>query len=152
MAEDGDEEAVGVARIDDDLRDLLAVAQAEVRPGPAGVGRLVDAVADGEVGPLQAFAAGDVDDVGIRGRDGDGPDRARRLVVEDGMPGAAVVGRLPDAAVADADVEDVGLGGHAGDGPRAAGAVRADRAPAHLAEELLVERLGGERGRSDEER
>ena len=63
MAEDGDEEAVRIVRIDGDRRDLLAVAQAEVRPGLAGVGRFVDAVAGGEVGALQAFAAADVDDV-----------------------------------------------------------------------------------------
>ncbi len=65
MAEDGGEDAVGIARIDDDLRDLLAVAKAEVDPGAAGVGRFVDAVADGEVGPLEAFARSDVDDVGL---------------------------------------------------------------------------------------
>ena len=45
MAEHGDEQPVGVPRVDHDLRDLLAVAQAEMRPGLAGVGRLVDAVA-----------------------------------------------------------------------------------------------------------
>ena len=38
-----------------------------MRPGLAGVGGFVDAVADGEVGALQAFAAADVDDVGIGG-------------------------------------------------------------------------------------
>ena len=43
------------------------VAQAEVRPGLAGVGRLVDAVADREIGPRQAFAAADVEDVGSEG-------------------------------------------------------------------------------------
>ena len=93
MAEHRDEDAVGIARIDGDLRDLLAVAQAEVRPGLAGVGGLVDAVADGEVGALQAFAAADVDDVRVRRRDRERADRAGRLVVEDRLPGAAVVGR-----------------------------------------------------------
>ena len=57
MAEHGDEDAVRVARVDRDLRDLLPVAQAEVRPGGAGVARAVDAVAGGEVGTLQALAA-----------------------------------------------------------------------------------------------
>ena len=63
MAQHRDEQAVRVARIDDDLRNLLAVAQAQVRPGLAGVGGLVDAVAGGEVGALQPLAAADVDDV-----------------------------------------------------------------------------------------
>ena len=49
------------------LGNLLRVAQAEMRPRLARVGRLVDAVADREVGPRQAFAAADVDDVRIGG-------------------------------------------------------------------------------------
>jgi hypothetical protein len=65
------------------LRDLLRVAQAEVRPVCAGVRRLVDAVADGQVGPRQAFAAADVDDVRIGRRHGDPADRAGWLIVED---------------------------------------------------------------------
>ena len=111
VAEHGDEELVGIARIDGDLRDLLAVAQAEMRPRLAGVGGFVDAVAGGEIGTLQSFAAAGVDDVGIGGRDGERADGAGGLVVEDGVPGAAVIGGLPDAAVAHADVEDVGLPG-----------------------------------------
>ena len=61
-----DEEPVGIAGIDGHLGNLLAVAQAEVRPGLAGVGGLVDAVADGEVWPMQSFAAADVNDVADR--------------------------------------------------------------------------------------
>ena len=94
------------------------------------VGGFVDAVADGEIGPLQAFAAADVDDVGIGRRDGERADGAGRLIVEDRLPGAAVVGGLPDAAVVDADVEDVGLAGHAGRPDGAAAAERADHPPA----------------------
>ena len=150
VAEDRGEDATGVPRVDDDLRDLLAVAQAEMGPGAAGVGRLVDAIADGEVGPLQALARSDIDDVGIRRRDGDRPDGAGRLVVKDGAPDPAVVGRLPHAAVADADVEDVGLRRNARDGPGAAGPVGADRPPAHFAEHPLVEGLGCKRGRCDD--
>jgi len=62
---DGDEEPVGVARIDRELRNLLAVAQTEVRPGFARVSRLVDAVSDRQVWSMQTFAAADVDDVRI---------------------------------------------------------------------------------------
>ena len=91
MAQHGGEEMVGIARIDGQRGNLLAVAQAEVRPGLAGVGGFVDAVADGEIGTLQAFAAGDVNDVRIRGRDRDGANGLRGFVVEDGRPGAAVV-------------------------------------------------------------
>ena len=126
MAERGDEQAIRVLRIDRELRNLLRVAQAEMRPGLAGVGRFVDAVADGEVRARQPFAAADVDDVRIGRRDGDPADRSGRLVVEDRLPGAAGVGRLPDAAVDHADVEGVRLAAH---GPRPPSSARrgADR-------------------------
>ena len=73
---------------------------------------------------------------GIGRRDGDRADRAGRLVVEDRRPGAAVVGRLPDAAVDDADVERVRLAGDAVERLGPAGAVRPDVAPAQLGEHL----------------
>ena len=110
------------------------------------VGGLVDAVAVGEIGPLQALAAADVDDVRVGRRDGEGADGAGRLVVEDRLPGAAVVGGLPDAAVVDADVEDVGLAGHAGGADGAAAAERADHAPAQAGVERRGEGLRGGAG------
>ena len=91
MAENRDEEPVWIGRVDDDLRNLLAVAQAEVRPGLAGVGGFVHAVAGGEIGALQSFAAADVDDVRIGLRDRQRADRSGRLIVEDRRPDAAVV-------------------------------------------------------------
>src|SRR6476660_4239021 len=105
MAEDRDEEFVGVARIDGDLRNLLAVAQAEMRPCLAGVDGLVNSVARREVGTLQPFSAARVDGIGIGCGDSEGADGSGGLVVEDGVPGAAVIRSLPDAAVAHADVE-----------------------------------------------
>src|SRR5205807_1562520 len=122
VAEHGDEHPVRVARVDQHGPDLLAVAQADVLPGLAAVGRFVHAVADRQVRPLQALAAADVNHVGVRRGDGQGADGAGRLVVEDGGPDAAVVGGLPDATVVDADEEDVGPPGHAGgaDGATAA--------------------------------
>src|SRR6185503_463532 len=65
MAQDRDEQTIGILRIDGDLRDLLAVAEAEARPRLARVGRLVDAVAGREVRTLQPFAAADINDVGV---------------------------------------------------------------------------------------
>ncbi len=151
MAERGDEQAVRVLRVDGEFGNLLRVAQAEMRPRLAGVGGLVDAVADRQVRPRQPFAGGDVEDVGIRRRDGDPADRSGRLVVEDRLPRPAGVGRLPDAAVAHAHVEGVRLAGMPGRGLRAARAVRADVAPAHLGEEAGGHRRFLLRGRGDGE-
>src|SRR5205823_4836878 len=109
MPEDGDKNAVGIARVNGDGTDLLAVAQAEMLPGLAGVGGFVDAVAGGEVGAAQSFAAAHVNNFGIGGRDGQRADGLRGLIVENGRPGLAGVGGLPDAAVVHANVENIGL-------------------------------------------
>ena len=132
VTEDRGEQPVGVARIDDDHRDLLPIAQAEVRPRLAGVGRFVDAVAHRQIRPRQPLAAADVDDVRVGRRDGDRANRAGRLIVEDRRPRAAEVVGLPDAAVHGGHVEDVGLARHTGDGLGAAAAERADRPPPQL--------------------
>ena len=99
MAEDGGENFVGIARIDGKRGDLLSVCEAEMRPGFAGVGRLINAIADGEIGAMQSLAAAYINDVGVGGGHGDGADRLRRLGIEDRVPGAAVVVRFPDAAI-----------------------------------------------------
>ena len=70
---------------------LLAVAEAEMRPRFAGVNGFVDAVASGKIGPLKPFAAADVNDVGIGKGHGDRADRTGGLIVEYRLPGIAEV-------------------------------------------------------------
>jgi hypothetical protein len=132
MTQRRDKEPVRIARVDDDLRDLLRVAKAVVRPGLAAVVRAVDAVARGEVRALISLAAAYIDDVRIGRRDRDRADRARRLIVEDRHPGSAVVGRLPHAAVVEADEEGIRTIGDADCGLPASPAVGTDHAPVHL--------------------
>jgi len=132
--------SIRVPRIDCYLRYLLAIAQAEVRPRAAGVGGLVDAVTDGQIGPLQSFAAADVDRVRIGRRDGNRADRSRRLIVEDRPPRPTGIGRLPHAAVHHADIERVRLRRNAGGGFRAPATERADVAPRELAEDRRIDR------------
>src|SRR5205823_1937375 len=135
MPEHGDEEAVGILRIDGDLRNLLALPKAKVLPAPPAVDGSVDPVSRGQVGPLQAFAAAHIDDVRVRKRDGDGADASRRLIVEDWRPRPAVVYRPPDAAVDRAHVEDARARRHAGSGLRAPSAEGPDRAPVQFGEQ-----------------
>ena len=142
MTEHGDEEPIGVAGIDGDRRDHLAVAQAEVLPRrPASVDLYIPSPI-ARSGRMMPAPRPDVDDVRVRRRDGDRADRAGRLIVEQRHPVGAVVGRSPDAAVVEAGVEDVGLARNAGQRAGASGARRADVAPAHLAEREV---LGGGR-------
>jgi hypothetical protein len=140
------EQVVGVARVHRQRRNLLAVAEAQVRPGLARVGGFVDAVAHRQIGALQALAAGHVDDVRIGGRHRDGADGAGGLAIEDRRPGAAVVVGLPDAAVDLAHVEQVGLAGYAGRGARPPAAERADVAPVQILEKIGVDLLRAGRG------
>src|SRR5229473_4217189 len=143
MALGGDENAVGIFRVDEDRGDLLRVVEVlQMRPGFSSVGRFVDTIAGREIGALQSFAAADIDDVRIGRSNGESADGAARLVVENRIPSVAEIGGLPDAAVDGGHVENVGLVRHAGDGNGAASAERADAAPAHFGIELLIELLG----------
>src|SRR5207253_2661611 len=89
---------IRIPRVDHDSVDVHRIRETAVRPGFARVGGLVDAVAPGRALPVVRLAGAHVDDVGIRWRNGDIADRAGRLIVEDGLPGRAAVGRLEDPA------------------------------------------------------
>ncbi len=130
VAERRDVDDVGVAGVDDDVGDVAGVGEADVGPGAAAVGRLVDAVAVRDVRADRRLAGAGVDHV--RGGLGDG-ERADRggaeEAVRDVLPESAAAGRLPDAAGAGAEVEGAALGRVAGDGDDAPAAVRPDAAP-----------------------
>src|SRR5271157_4993923 len=120
-------------------------------PGSAGVRRLVNAIPRGEVGPLQALAAAHVNDAGVGRRYGNGPHRAGRLTVEDGIPGPAEIRRLPDPAVHGGDVEQVGLAGNTGHGHGPPAPKRTDHPPLHFGVKAGIELLGKERLADEEE-
>ena len=65
MAGYRDENTIWIARVDRDLRNLLAVAQTQMRPGFSRVRRFVDTITHRKIGTLQAFAATYVDNVCI---------------------------------------------------------------------------------------
>jgi hypothetical protein len=145
MAEHGDEDTIGVVRINQNCADLLTVSQAHVFPGFSAVRGLVDTVTGREIRSLQALTTADVQDVGVRRRDGQGADGAGRLVVEDRRPHPAIVGCLPHAAVVDADKEDVRLRDTRG-GYCSSSAKRPDHPPAEAAIKISTPRLLARRG------
>src|SRR5437660_918809 len=98
-------------------------------PGPPGVRRLVDTVADRKIGTTQPFAATDINDVRVGGRDRQRSDRTRRLIIEDRVPCPSVVSRLPYAAIVRRHIEDVGLAGYTGNGNSSARSKRPNHAP-----------------------
>src|ERR1700720_1934801 len=112
MPDHSNEYAVRIVRIDENDADLLPVAQAEMLPATASVGGFVDSVASRKVRPAQAFTASDINNVWIRGCERQGANRAGRWVVEDWIPGAAIVGAFPYAAVVRRHVENIWLARH----------------------------------------
>src|ERR1700733_2216436 len=81
---------------------------------------------------MQAFAASHINKVGIRRRYCDGADGLRRLMVEEGCPGATVVVRFPNSSVDLAHVENIWLTGNARGGTGTASAKRANHAPTQI--------------------
>ncbi len=138
---DGDEDAVSIVRINGYLRNLLAIAQSQVGPCRATVRGFIDTVSDREIGPMQPFTAGDVDDVRIGRRDLEGPNRASGFVIEDRRPRAAEIRCLPYPTIHCADVEDIRLARHARDCAGAAAAKRANISPVQFAQKPGVNLL-----------
>ena len=125
----GREDKIGILGIDDELVDLQRLVEADVRPGLAGVGRLVHPSAGGTA---DRIARADVDDVRVRRRYLNGADAVSFLyVIEDRIPGHAGAGCLPDAALGCAHVEGASLvlADHARDSGNPAAVEGADVAP-----------------------
>ena len=116
--------------MDDHAPDPPGVGEADVVPGLAGIGGLVDAVShDVARTNHPGFAGSGPDRVRIGRRDRERADGLYVLRVEDRFEGLPAVDRLPDAARRRAGVVRVGIVGNAGDGGDAAGARRT-----HIAE------------------
>src|SRR5882724_4117650 len=120
---------IGIAWIDGQLRNLLTIAQAKMRPGLARVGGFVNAIADREIRPMQPLTTADINHVRVRRGYRYRADRAGGLVIKDWLPGATVVVGLPHSAIANANVKHAGLARHASDRAGASATVRTDGAP-----------------------
>jgi hypothetical protein len=151
MPEHRDEDAILVARIHDDVWNLLSFAQSEVTPGLPGIGRFVDPVTAREVRSLHSFAAPDVNHIWIGWRNDNVTDRARSLRVEDWRPHASGVGCLPHPAIVDANVKDIRLAADSGGADRPAAAKRADHPPFETRVKRRVDGLGGRSNRNGAE-
>ena len=114
-----------------------------MRPRLAAVGGFVNAVADGKIGALQAFAAAHIDNFGIRRRDRQCAYGSGGLVIEDRRPYVAVVCGLPDASIYRRHIKNIGRAGEAAHRDRAASTEGTNHAPAHILIERGIELLGG---------
>src|SRR6185503_9567836 len=140
VSEHGGEGDVGIGRVDDHRADLPLLLP-DLRPGLAGVRRLVDAVARRDVAADVRLPRADVDHARVARRHGDRPDGGDRLVVEHRFPGDAAVLRFPDAARGGRGVVDERVSRHAGHARHAASAGGTDQPEFHPLE--LLRPLGG---------
>src|SRR5262249_11877773 len=83
--------------VDQDPDDVLGLAKPHVRPVLAAVGRLVNAVADGDGVAHPGFSGPHPDVLRLRRIDRDRADRLHAHLVEDRLERRAAVLRLPDA-------------------------------------------------------
>src|SRR5262249_61560617 len=86
------------------LGDVLRGGQAQVLPGPAAVGALVHPVPETDAALRLVLAGPQPDDVRVVGVERDAAEGVGAVVVEDGLPALAGVGRFPQAAGGDGDV------------------------------------------------
>ena len=141
VTERGDIDEVRIARMHEDLADLLRIGQSRERPRLSGIGGFVYAVALRDIRTHVGLATADIDDPGIGRRNSERADRSNRLAIEDRLPGAAGIAGFPHAAVDRAEIEMIRLARHASDGKHAAAAERANVAPVQVLEQRRVERL-----------
>jgi len=99
---------IRVARMNPNLTDMMAVAQAHILPGLSAVGRLVDAVSPADIQPDRRLPCPRVDHVRVRLRY---RNRAHRrdveIAVADVLPVVPAVDCLPNTARHRAKIEDI---------------------------------------------
>ena len=98
MSRRADQHIVSIARIDQNLRDMLAVFQSDIGPVLAAIGRLVNSIADRDAVAHPGFAAAHPNRLRIRRINRHRADRLHALAVENRFVSRAAIHRLPHAA------------------------------------------------------
>jgi hypothetical protein len=132
MPQNRRKQPVRIGRINRQRRNLLPIAQSQMHPRRPRIGRAVNSIAYRKIRPMQPLAARNIDDVVVRGRHRDRPNRLGVLAIEDRLPRPPVVVRLPHPAVHLPDVKDVRLVRHTRRRPRPSPAKRPNHPPPHL--------------------
>ena len=129
VAKRRDEDDIRILRIDNDSPNLSSALESDVLPGLAGVDGFVHAVAELNRISHVGFARANVNHIRIRRRHTNGANRGRRRRVENGIPCATCVHRLPNAATNRAEIKSLRLAHDATNRVDAARAKRANHPP-----------------------
>src|SRR6185503_19073714 len=122
-------DAVEILRVDDHAANAGRLIETHVFPGLAGISGLVNAVAgDINIANGPGFSGAYPHHVGVGRGHGQRANGRDRLLVKNGSPAVAAVGRLPHAAGRCPDVPDTGIAGDSGDRGHAVADRRAKKA------------------------
>lgn len=144
-----DVDNICIPRIDNDTADLTGIAQADVFPALAAIGRAIHSVARGQVRANVRFSGADVNDLWVGGSDGNRSNGSDGLMIEDGLPGDAGVRRLPNAAPNRAKIEGSLTAGNSTGRDCPASAKRTDQSPLEAAEKIWRNGLRAQRRKSE---
>src|SRR5579864_4325190 len=125
---------VRIVGVDDDRADMLRVLQPEVLPRESTVGGFVHAITVGDVAANASLARADIDHIVIRARDIERADGTDRILVKEGLPVIAAIGRLPHSTSNRSEVVNIRLARNAFDSQHASSAKRSNQPIAHSAE------------------
>ncbi len=116
-----------------DRTDLSCLPETDELPRPSGVGGFVHTATDDDVAADRRAAGADVDHIGVRFGNIDGPDRTGLdLPIADRRPRLATVLGFPHTAACAAHVEGARLASNAGNRGHASAAGRPDIAPPQI--------------------
>ncbi len=95
-------------------------------PGITAISGFENAISHSQIRPVESFSRAYIDDVGMSKRNRNISYRSGGGIIENGIPGAAVVIGFPDPAIIDPHIKDVRLGwyphpSHGAAGPEGAG-------------------------------
>src|SRR5208283_3959117 len=110
-----DEGNIRIPGIHGEAPDGVRVAEANELPGLTRVDRLVDTITTDDVAANTSFSGSNVNDVGVRFGNRDGPDRWRCILlrIENWFPVEAAIGCLPHASGDSAKIIDIILADNA---------------------------------------
>src|SRR5580700_526943 len=133
------ENDIGIRRADDNSADPPSLLQPHIRPCLTRIGGLIDSISyHVTIADHPSLAGSRPHDTGIRRCDGQRPNGRNRLLIENGRPAIAAVGRFPDPARGSSGVVSAWISGYSSDGRDAVSHSRPNKAKSKLAVLLCV--------------
>src|SRR5258708_21468379 len=143
MSQPRDKHFFWVARIDKNPRNLPRILQPNVRPCLPAVRGPVHPIPVGNVRAHVRLARPHVNDLRIRRRHGNGPNRSNRLRIKYRFPGAPSIIAAPNASVHGAKIKNLRLSSYAGNRQRSPAPERPTRPPPQFLKQSPINFLSG---------